>query len=289
MRNYEVIDVEQRSQEWLDLRSNLVGASDAPVIMEENPWKTRYQLWQEKLAIKENNFSNANTERGVLLEDQARECFIRKTGVHVKPLVVKSNVYPWMLSSYDGVDSEHKIIVEIKCPGKKVHEMGMNGIVPSYYLAQLMHQMLTLGLEKCFYFSYDPESSNIIEVDLNTAYAPHLLESERHFYYKNMLELEAPELVDKDYVLKNDLEWSRAASEWKDTNLQLQYLKKKEDDLRKRLIGMCDQSNCMGSGIKMSKIVRKGVVDYKAIPELKDIDVDKYRKSPVETWRINQT
>ncbi len=43
----------QHSNEWLELRKNKIGASDAPIIMKVSPWKTPYRLWEEKLGLTE--------------------------------------------------------------------------------------------------------------------------------------------------------------------------------------------------------------------------------------------
>ena len=39
--------------------------------------------------------------------------------------------------------------------------------------------------------------------------------------------------------------------------------------------------------ITLKRIESKGAVDYKAIPALKDIDLEPYRKPASITWRIN--
>jgi len=58
--------------------------------------------------------------------------------------------------------------------------------------------------------------------------------------------------------------------------------------LRNDLIEMAQGSNCRGGGIKLSKVVSKGTIDYKAIPELAGVDLEKYRKKPTECWKITQ-
>jgi hypothetical protein len=42
----------------------------------------------------------------------------------------------------------------------------------------------------------------------------------------------------------------------------------------------------MGSGIKLCHSVRKGAIDYKKIPELKSVDLEKYRGKDLESFRI---
>ena len=59
-----------------------------------------------------------------------------------------------------------------------------------------------------------------------------------------------------------------------------------KEDLRKQLIFLSGESNSRGSGISLCQVVRKGNVDYAKIPELKGIDLEKYRKGSISSWRI---
>ena len=49
MSNMKVVDLNQRSEEWLQWRSKGVTASDIPIILGLSPYKTRWQLWAEKV------------------------------------------------------------------------------------------------------------------------------------------------------------------------------------------------------------------------------------------------
>jgi hypothetical protein len=63
-------------------------------------------------------------------------------------------------------------------------------------------------------------------------------------------------------------------------------LQKQEEELRKELIFLSGESNSKGAGISLCQVVRKGSVDYSKIPELKEVDLDKYRKDSISSWRI---
>jgi hypothetical protein len=60
-----------------------------------------------------------------------------------------------------------------------------------------------------------------------------------------------------------------------------------EEDLRKQLIFLSGESNSKGAGISLCQIQRKGNVDYAKIPELKNVNLDKYRKESINSWRIS--
>lgn len=274
----------QQSNEWLELRKNKIGASDAPVIMHVSPWKTPYQLWEEKLGLKE-SFSSYAMKRGLEMEERAREAFEKETGLVVFPQVLFHKEHEWMMASLDGIDIEGKNIVEIKCPGKVDHEIALSGNIPEKYFPQLQHQMAICELDKAYYFSYSDNSSKVIVVNRDESYIKNMICKEVEFY-DCVQNLTAPRMIERDFIQKEDDIWIETAAKWKQIKNQMTQLEKEEEDLRNSLICMSGKSNCKGGGIKLSKIVRKGSIDYKAIPELKEIDLEKYRKTPIEMYRL---
>jgi len=101
-----------------------------------------------------------------------------------------------------------------------------------------------------------------------------------------MLSLEAPILTERDFITNYTPEWLEAAREWKMAKLLLEDVEKSEESARKKLISLCDNSNMQGAGIRLSKCARKGNIEYSKIPELKDINLDIYRKDPSSYWKI---
>ena len=55
---------------------------------------------------------------------------------------------------------------------------------------------------------------------------------------------------------------------------------------RKQLIEMAGESCAEGACVKVTKYIRRGNVDYGAIPALKDMDLNEYRKPSTIAWRI---
>lgn len=173
----------QQSEEWLLLRKSKIGASDASTIMGVNPWKTKYQLWEEKISDTITTIKSERMQRGLDLEEMARELFTIKTGLVVQPDVRFSNNYEWMMASLDGIDVTNSHIVEIKCPGKRDHATAISGQIPEHYYPQLQHQMEVCNVDKMFYFSFDGLNGVIIEVDKNEDYIAELIEEERKFFH----------------------------------------------------------------------------------------------------------
>lgn len=277
--------VEQGSDEWHELRRNKIGASMAPIIMEMSPWKTPYKLWREILGLDPKQETNDAMIRGNQLEPIARSEFENMTGIKVFPKVFMHDRYPWMMASLDGIDDSKQHVVEIKCPGRTDHEMALDGIIPGKYIPQLQHQMEVCGVNSMFYFSFNGSSGKILELNRDDAYIESLLHKE-FLFWKCVQDLEEPDLSDKDYIIREDDEWSQFSSNWISVQSKIKELVKEEEELRKSLISLAGNCNVKGAGVKLSRLIRKGNVDYKAIPEIQDIDIDKYRKSPIETWRL---
>jgi putative phage-type endonuclease len=279
--------LKQNTPEWLKLRKSKIGASDASVIMQVNPWKTPMQLWQQKIGITNDDQVNSAMQRGLDLEPVARIEFHKITGINVDPIVMFHNKIDYMMASMDGINIEKKIAVEIKVPGFIDHEQAMDGVIPEKYIPQLQHQMEVCGLDSMFYFSFNEKNSKIIEIHRDDEYIEKLLEKEKDFY-ECMQKKEPPQLIEKDFIIRKDQEWKEASQAWLEANYKLNSLSKKEEEARRRLIELCGNSNCMGSGVRICKTTRKGSVDYKSIDELKNVDLDKYRKSAIESWRLQE-
>jgi len=142
--------LEQGSPEWLKMRRNFIGASDCPVIMKLDPWRTPMNLFDEKLGLVVTRETEA-MRRGKELESYAREEFEKVTGIKVTPQVLFHPEIKYMMASMDGVSEDGKQAVEIKCPGDAVYRLAVQGKIPENYNAQLQHQMAVMKLTKKMY------------------------------------------------------------------------------------------------------------------------------------------
>lgn len=279
--------IQQNTEEWLELRKSKIGASDAPVILGVSPWKSPYQLWQEKLGLSNDHQMNSSMKRGHDLEPVALEKYNETVGYKLSPTVVFHPKIEWMMASLDGLSEDRKIAVEIKCPGKEDHFIASQGRIPDKYFPQLQHQLAVIGLPMIHYFSFSDENFHLVEVHRDEKYIEHLISEEGAFWNK-VQNFECPELTERDFVERNDNNWSYIANQWRKAHERLKKAEHEESLLRQNLISLAEGQSCLGAGIKVQKIIRKGSVDYKSIPELKGVDLDKYRKGVSESWRITK-
>jgi putative phage-type endonuclease len=276
----------QQSDEWLAKRRSMIGASDAPVIMGVSPWATQYKLWQEKLQLIEPKKQTKAMRDGINGEDEARVAFINHTGIIMAPDVVFHQGNEFMMASLDGISPYRKHIVEIKRPGEADHLLAKKREVPEKYYPQVQHQIDVCEVDMAYYWSYrGPNDAVLLEVYRDDKYIKRMVPLEKAFW-DCMNEFIAPKMTERDYEIKEDDIWHATASQWLDISKELKALEAKEKELRELLISQSANSSSMGGGVRVSRIVRKGNVDYAQIPELQNVNLERYRKNPIETWRI---
>ena len=140
---YEVVELEQDTEEWLAWRHTGIGSSDAGTIMGENRFKSPAKLLYEK-RNRIDTPANEVMAEGKRLEPPARADYVRETNSDVYPICIQSVTYPWLLASLDGLSADGKKLVEIKC-GKSSYRRATYEEVPEYYRGQLQHQLMITG------------------------------------------------------------------------------------------------------------------------------------------------
>lgn len=274
--------IEQGTPEWHALRKTKITATDATVIMGANHWKTRIQLYHEKLSDDAPTPPNERMQRGLDLEPIARSLFTIQTGISVEPAIL---VKDWAMASLDGMSADGMHIVEIKCPGDKDHNIALSGKVPAHYYPQLQHQMYVADLNETYYFSFDGVDGIVVKVTRDEEYIAKMIQEERAFY-EYLMNKTPPPVSENEYVERDDKEWEQFALRWKSVTESIKSLEKEEEELRSRLVSLSGPYNTKGAGVSLCQIQRKGNVDYTKIPELRSVDLETYRKSPITSWRV---
>lgn len=271
------VELDQQSSEWLAWRSRGIGGSDAPVIMGVSPWMTRYQLWERKTGRTESGAANAAMRRGIELEADARMAYENATGEVMEPHCLTSGLFEWMRASLDGINLSGSLILEIKCPGKDDHAEAVAGRVPEKYMPQLQHNLAVSGAKVCHYWSFDGDAGVLVTVSRDDLYITALVEAERAFW--SLVETDtAPPLNEQDVIERRDEAWLNASALWLAASRALESAREHEDAARTSLLALADSKSCIGAGVRVTHYYKSGNVDYKAIPELRGVDLEKYRK-----------
>ena len=134
---------------WLEERRKGIGGSDIAAILGLSPWKTAYQVYQEKRKEVASWKGNKTTDWGKRLEPAIRQWYSDLTGrsVRLPEKILYHSKYNFLLASLDGFTDDERI-VEIKTAqwGKGWGEPGTSEI-PDYYTLQVQHYMIVTGFK----------------------------------------------------------------------------------------------------------------------------------------------
>lgn len=158
-----ILDLEQKSPEWLQYRLAKLTGTDMGCVLGVNPFKSIRDVYDEKMGIAKPVVINAAMQRGMDYEDEALGLFNKRYGLELKSMVIQSEAYPWAMASLDGADSDS--FVEIKTPKRSNFERLSKGI-PAYYYVQM--QMAFLCSDGRFdtgvFLVYRPEDKTLVEI-----------------------------------------------------------------------------------------------------------------------------
>lgn len=276
--------MEQGSKDWLEWRRQGLGGSDAPIVMGVSPWKTRFQLWEEKLGLSESEPMNQGQSLGHLWEPRIREMAENESGLRFKPDIVVHPKKPYLRASLDGV-SRYNILLECKYASKKDHQLAESGLVPDKYIPQMQHQMLVTGSDLVYYASFNEALSTfyLVEYKRDEDYIKNL-EAELDAFWNLVITKTPPEPSNKDFKVILDKELNKLADQYKKITDQIKDLSAQKDEIKQTIISRLDREAVILGEIKAQKVYKKGSIDYDKIEALKGVDLEQYRKSPVSYW-----
>ncbi|MDF9399151.1 lambda-exonuclease family protein [Vibrio sp. 1180_3] len=238
----KVNTLNQGTQEWEDWRSFGIGSSDVPVIMGVSEYKSRWELWAEKLGIKTPTdlSRNPHVRRGNFFEPLVRKSIEMKLGVKLNVYCAEDDVYPWRKVSFDGVAliNGESIPTEIKCPClthfDDLIENGLKSKLALMHLPQLHYQMGLLDAPYGYLVFYFEENNTlkiyrvVKDLDIQTS----IFDSVDRFFTQNIQNATAPEKdPNMDYYEPGEKE----LIQWDQETITFFELQKEESDLRKRL------------------------------------------------------
>ena len=95
-----------------------------------------------------------------------------------------------------------------------------------------------------------------------------------------------PPLSEADSVQRDDPAWGDAAAAFVAAKRNADSADEALDAARQRMVDLAKNPRETGSGVSVVRLWKAGNVDYKRIPELKDIDLDRYRGKGREEVRV---
>jgi putative phage-type endonuclease len=172
---------DQRSQEWLDLRGNLLTASDLATAIGLNPYEKPDGLLAKKCGAARPWAGNEATAHGTRLEPMVRDLYDMRHGQISHEIgLVQHPVHKFLGGSPDGITESGRLL-EIKCPlSRKIKPEG-----PGYYLPQIQLLLEIMDLEVCDFLQYKegpPEEFVVVEVLRDREWFAHYLPVMKAFW-----------------------------------------------------------------------------------------------------------
>jgi putative phage-type endonuclease len=287
------IDLQQGSKEWIEYRRTRIGASDSPVILGVSPFKTPFGLYEEKVYGKSVRLNEA-MKRGTRREDEARLWLCHHFDMQFVPRIVEHKDHEWKFASLDALSYNNLFLVEIKWANSIVHSLAKKDQVVDYYYPQIQSQLACTGLDRgyflsCFESPDHPLEFILVEVKRDNLFIEKMIEKEKEFYQRCIVEMQPPDMMDADYEhVKDNLHFDYRCAEYHRISKEIAALEKEKKSHYDAIIEMSSGRSCRSEAFKATKFTVKGNIEYGKIPQLKDVNLESFRKETREQWRIGK-
>lgn len=286
------LSLDQGSLEWLEWRRGGIGSSDVAAIMGLCPHRTPLDVYLDKIGQEETHSRNDDWAlyEGHRLEPKARAALELQYGLtDFSSKLVQSATYSYLRASLDGFNEKLNVGCEIKFVGRDKHELVKKGIIPENYRHQIQYQIFLSAATHWLYVSYfkEEEQIEVIRVEPDIELMKRIVDH-CHQFWKRVENKEPPAMSDRDRVNIEEVGLLSQIEKWRGLTEESKALQLEADALKQQIVEKLPHTNCFGSGVSMKKVVKKGNIDYKKVPELKNVDLERFRSSQVEyyTFRI---
>ncbi len=131
--------------EWLRLRRQGIGGSDASVVCGINRYKSPIELWLDKTDQLPYQEAGEAAYWGTILEPLVASEFTKRTGIEVnrQKQLLQSKEYPFMLANLDGIceDLDHGTCI-FEAKTASAYKAGeWEDTIPDEYMLQIQHYM----------------------------------------------------------------------------------------------------------------------------------------------------
>lgn len=181
-------------EQWIEYRRQGIGGSDAASIAGQNPYRSKFTTYFDKLGQLPEKEDNESLRLGRDIEDYIAKRFTEMTGKKVKNCnyILRSKEYPFMIADVDRIVVGENALLEIKSTLNYDRYDYANGEYNSSYYAQVLHYMAVGGYKKAYIAVYEfGVGLHIIEVERTDAIEKDiqaLIILEKEFWEQNVKE-----------------------------------------------------------------------------------------------------
>lgn len=281
-----ILKLVQGSPEWHAHRATSRNASETPAVLGVSPWITPHQLWLQRSGRVQPEVNKAMLH-GTQLEPLAREAYERLTGQVMQPLVLVDSEYS---ASLDGITLDGSLILEIKSPFKgresDLWKAASKGTIPEHYRWQIETQLMVSGAELAHLFVFDGQEGILIEQRPEKEGWARIEDGWSEFM-RFLAEDRPPPLTDRDTRVRSDDAWREAAETFVRLKAEAEAAMARLDEAKASLVGLTSHASERGSGVQVTRFWKAGTVDYKKVPQLVGVELEKYRGPSREEVRIS--
>ncbi len=133
--------------EWLQLRKQGIGGSDAGAVCGLNPYSSQMNVFLDKTSAETKELDSEAVRIGSDLEQYVAKRFMEATGlkVHCSHFLYRSKEHPFMIADIDRLVTGEDAGLECKTANVYQAEKWADGKVPLHYAIQCYHYMAVTG------------------------------------------------------------------------------------------------------------------------------------------------
>lgn len=284
--------MEQRSPAWFAARVGKITGSSAGAILGLDPWREPEDVLRDMVrdfhGAEKEFVSNPAVEYGSRNEENALWEYELETGNRPASCGFILHENGWLGASPDGLIG-HDGVLEIKCPYgirdqnppvfKTIEEQ------PHYY-AQMQIEMYCTGREWCLFYQWTPHGTSPSVVCKDKDWLEENLPKLEAFYQRYLSEIDNQDHLAPKRVEIESATMAKILQEYDELQDAIDQAAARRKEILQQIIEAAQEKDALVCGRKLTKVERKGAVDYGKIPELKSIDLEKYRKKSTTFWQI---
>lgn len=286
--------MKQQSEDWFQARRYRLTGSEAGAALGVNPWKTPEDLIRQMVRAHHNaerEFKgNVATNYGTLHEPLAVMDYTIKTGNMVDDcgfFVHPEN--PWLGATPDGLIDEDGLL-EVKAPyGQRSKKPPQFKTVreQEHYYAQMQVELACTGRKWCDFYQWSEHGDALDRVYANPRWWGENFPKLQAFYDRYLSEIPNPAHLEERYKEINTQNAKALLEEYDACKEAADVASSRQKEIMKELVAISKGRNSLLCGRKLTKIERAGAVDYKKVPELKGVNLEQYRKTSSEYWKLS--
>ncbi|HTJ62140.1 MAG TPA: YqaJ viral recombinase family protein [Candidatus Saccharimonadales bacterium] len=147
-------------------RTQFIGGSDVAAILGFSPYRTRLQVWEEKVGLSHRFEANAHTTRGTKLEAIAANEYSEKYGVDLRRMNtrVRHPSYPFLTALIDRRVVGRRALVELKCPSLGMYSKMKRTGLGEDYICQMHHYLNLMDFDEGFWGVFCADQWDMMQV-----------------------------------------------------------------------------------------------------------------------------